>query len=310
MTVSIIIPTYNRPKLLPRAVKSALTACPPDGEVIVVDDRSDTAVKALEGLISDPRLRIFTNTGDKGAAGARNHAIAQASGEIVMFLDDDDVMVADYPERVIAAAWESGADWGFSNIGMVDDIDAPTATAKIIRRPLVTGIIDTATPLIPRLPAFSHGFWACRSMFEAIGLISTDQVVNEDYDFCCRLYGHKQRAWFEAEPGCIYSAGYDVVHGQAPQLTRSTPALIEAACQYRTFQRNQHLFGRRSADRWSLICYLLRNLAFLGLDDHAKDMLRDLTPLDWRIRAWLFWQMKKRGKHIHQRRVARRLARG
>jgi hypothetical protein len=38
-------------------------------------------------------------------------------------------------------------------------------------------------------------------------------------------------------------------------------------------------------------------------------LVRDLTPLDWRLRAWLFWQMKKRGRIIHQRRVARKLAR-
>ena len=84
MTVSIIIPTYNRPALLQRAVASALAACPQDGEVIVVDDRSDTAIKALRD-VTDPRLRITTNTGDKGAAGARNHGIAQAKGDIVMF---------------------------------------------------------------------------------------------------------------------------------------------------------------------------------------------------------------------------------
>lgn len=36
MMVSIIIPTYNRPTLLQRAVRSALAACPPDGEVIVI----------------------------------------------------------------------------------------------------------------------------------------------------------------------------------------------------------------------------------------------------------------------------------
>ncbi|MFN3662769.1 glycosyltransferase family 2 protein [Yoonia sp.] len=118
MMVSIIIPTYNRPALLQRAVASALAACPGDGEVIVVDDRSDTAVKALCKVDDHPRLRILTNTGDKGAAGARNHGVAQALGEIVMFLDDDDTLVAGYPRRVSRAAHQ-GADWGFSSRQMV-----------------------------------------------------------------------------------------------------------------------------------------------------------------------------------------------
>ncbi len=142
MMVSIIIPTYNRSALLQRAVASALIACPQDGEVIVIDDRSDTAEKALRD-ITDRRLRITTNTGDKGAAGARNHGIAQARGEIVMFLDDDDVMVADYPARVIAGAQESGADWGFSSGLLVNGDHVPELNSE----PIKGSLLPQNTPL-------------------------------------------------------------------------------------------------------------------------------------------------------------------
>ena len=157
MTVSIIIPTYNRPALLQQAVVSALAACPQDGEVIVVDDRSDTAQTALCD-VTDPRLRITTNTGDKGAAGARNHGIAQAKGEIVMFLDDDDVMVVDYPGRVLAAAAGSEADWGFARLAELRDISGPLDTARLNARPaLDTGLVTDMRPFIQKFPVSITG---------------------------------------------------------------------------------------------------------------------------------------------------------
>ncbi|MFU8825204.1 glycosyltransferase family 2 protein [Yoonia sp.] len=152
MMVSIIIPTYNRPALLQRAVASALAACPGDGEVIVVDDRSDTAVKALRDVHDHPRIRILTNTGDKGAAGARNHGVAQALGEIIMFLDDDDVMVADYPARVLNAE-SQGADWGFSSRHFVNG----TGAIVKISAESEGRLVPKNTPLQKQIAAFSAG---------------------------------------------------------------------------------------------------------------------------------------------------------
>ena len=93
--ISIIIPTYNRASLLRRAVASALAACPDKAEVVVVDDQSDTAEGALADVADDPRLTVVTNAGDKGASGARNFGVQIARGAIVIFLDDDDEIIAD-----------------------------------------------------------------------------------------------------------------------------------------------------------------------------------------------------------------------
>jgi glycosyltransferase involved in cell wall biosynthesis len=309
MTVSIIIPTYNRPALLQRAVASALAACPQDGEVIVVDDRSDTAIKALRD-VTDPWLRITTNTGDKGAAGARNHGIAQAKGDIVMFLEDDDVMVADYPGRVLAAAAGSEADFGFSSFAVVTGQSKSLEDWEFSNSLVAeTGLIAVDVPLLKRMPGFGVGFWIKRRVFDSIGVIRTDQVVDEDGDYFCRLYGSGSKAWFEACPGNIVTRDYGFIEGNTPQLTRSTAFAKESECHLRTFQRNQHYFGVRSEERWALIRRCLRFAAFHGVEDTAHALVRDLTPLDWRLRAWLFWQMKKRGRIIHQRRVARKLAR-
>jgi glycosyltransferase involved in cell wall biosynthesis len=84
--LSIIIPTHNRPHLLPLAVKSALEQTLDDLEVIVVDDASDRPPE----LPSTPRLRLIRLSESRGGAGARNVGTEAARGRWVTYLDDDD----------------------------------------------------------------------------------------------------------------------------------------------------------------------------------------------------------------------------
>lgn len=84
--VSIIIPTHNRPHLLPIAVRSALAQTFTDLEVIVVDDASTERAQ----LPDDPRLRVIRLEQSRGGAGARNVGTTAARGRWVMYLDDDD----------------------------------------------------------------------------------------------------------------------------------------------------------------------------------------------------------------------------
>jgi glycosyltransferase involved in cell wall biosynthesis len=84
--LSIIIPTYNRPELLPRAVKSALAQTIEDFEVIVVDDASPQPVNLPE----HPRLRCIRLPENKGGSAARNIGAKAAKGRWLTYLDDDD----------------------------------------------------------------------------------------------------------------------------------------------------------------------------------------------------------------------------
>lgn len=84
--LSIIIPTRDRPDLLPRAVESALAQTIDDFEVIVVDDASTKAVYLPE----HPRLRVIRLSQPRGGAGARNVGTEAAHSRWVTYLDDDD----------------------------------------------------------------------------------------------------------------------------------------------------------------------------------------------------------------------------
>lgn len=87
-TISLIITTFNRPRMLTRAVESALGAGR-NVEVIVVDDASEDGTadvcRALQGI---KYVRADRN---QGVAGARNLGLLESTGDYIAFLDDDDI---------------------------------------------------------------------------------------------------------------------------------------------------------------------------------------------------------------------------
>ena len=89
--VSIILCTYNRAALLPRAIRSVLRQTYTDFELIVIDDGStdDTARIVDKFFDADKRIRYFYQQ-NKGLAGARNAGLKKTRGDIITFIDSDD----------------------------------------------------------------------------------------------------------------------------------------------------------------------------------------------------------------------------
>ncbi|MDG5814245.1 glycosyltransferase family A protein [Chitinispirillales bacterium ANBcel5] len=86
--ISVIIPVYNRAKLISRAVDSVLKQSYKDFELIVVDDgSSDDTLKQLRDYKSVTVLSLDTNS---GVSAARNFGVAHSCGEWIAFLDSDD----------------------------------------------------------------------------------------------------------------------------------------------------------------------------------------------------------------------------
>ncbi len=104
--LSIIIPTHNRPHLLPLAVQSAFNQTYQDLEVVVVDDASSEPVQLPE----DPRLRVIRLEPGVGGAGARNVGTQAARGRWVTYLDDDDRLLPNMAEVSLAALEATDAE--------------------------------------------------------------------------------------------------------------------------------------------------------------------------------------------------------
>ncbi|MDB4473825.1 glycosyltransferase [Opitutaceae bacterium] len=94
--ISVILPTCDRPDMLPRALASVLAQGDVDLEVVVVDCNRETgpveANPAMGALLKDSRVRVVVAPhGSANASEARNTGLDEARGEWVSYLDDDDV---------------------------------------------------------------------------------------------------------------------------------------------------------------------------------------------------------------------------
>jgi glycosyltransferase involved in cell wall biosynthesis len=100
--VSVVVPTYNRGYILRDALKSALEQSYKTFEVLVVDDGSTDDTRKIIEELGDDRVRYISHGDNRGCSAAYNTGISAASGELIAFLDSDDVWKADYLERQVS----------------------------------------------------------------------------------------------------------------------------------------------------------------------------------------------------------------
>jgi glycosyltransferase involved in cell wall biosynthesis len=105
LAVSVIIPTYNRARLVVRSVRSVLAATSPGDEVIVVDDGSTDGTEQELASAFGARIR-FVRGEHKGAGAARNAGLRAATNPLVAFQDSDDEWMPDklYLQRAVILA--------------------------------------------------------------------------------------------------------------------------------------------------------------------------------------------------------------
>ncbi len=96
-TVSIVIPTYNRRKLIGRSIKSVLDQTYRDFELIIVDDASTDNTEEIVSSFNDERIRYVRHEENKGEAAARNTGVKAARGDYIAYQDSDDEW---FPEKL------------------------------------------------------------------------------------------------------------------------------------------------------------------------------------------------------------------
>ena len=197
--VSVVVPTFHRPELVGRAVRSAAAQTLTSIEIIVVVDGRDEATSRALDDISDPRLRVIVPSRHLGNADARNAGITEARGRWTALLDDDDVWMPGKLQRQYVEALASGrpnpiiscrvlARTGTEEFvwpRRLPELDEPLSEYLFCRRApfngegmVQTSTIFTATELLRRLP-FQSGLkrfvdldWLLRAAAEGPATVS------------------------------------------------------------------------------------------------------------------------------------------
>jgi glycosyltransferase involved in cell wall biosynthesis len=185
LTISVIIPTYNRAKYLRDAIDSALNQSRVPDEILVIDDGSTDETSAVLAQYDSPTRVIRQH--NRGRSAARNVGLDEASGDAIMFLDSDDVLLPTNLERCASAL---AAD---PNVGVIYSdaliIDADGQAVEIY-----TGAMPGPRPSGMVLGELSRRcFLTISSLVRraAIGEVRFDPRMShaEDYDFWRRLAG-------------------------------------------------------------------------------------------------------------------------
>ena len=140
--ISVIIPTYNRPYWLLRAIDSALADMPSNEiEIIVVPNGPDESWRELLVPYQDNRSIRILPIGTAHANIARNHGLANARGKYVRFLDDDDYLISHAAKAQYEYIEQAGAD---ICSGLIRNVDADGEEIGILSFPKTKDFVCAA----------------------------------------------------------------------------------------------------------------------------------------------------------------------
>ncbi len=179
--VSIIIPCYNGERFVAEAIESALAQTYPHKEVIVIDDGStDNSLEVIKSFGDKIRWETGPN---RGGCAARNRGIELARGELIQFLDADDILHPQKLERQVPVALESAptiicCDWFSVNMHKDDD-------PRIHK--LMDGIADGVVFVLShnQFPTASPLHW--RTFLLAVGGFREGLRAAQEFDLHLRL---------------------------------------------------------------------------------------------------------------------------
>lgn len=171
-TVSVILPTFNRAALVMQAIQSVLNQTVAPCEIIVVDDGSTDETRETVTALGERVRYIYRSNG--GPAAARNSGIRASTGELIAFLDADDLWVPEALEWRIAKFLEPNEPPLDIVLGLMQRIDM--ANSRAVYGPWAARSFCTAL--------------VRRTAFDRVGLLDETLWYAEDVDWFLRVREH------------------------------------------------------------------------------------------------------------------------
>jgi glycosyltransferase involved in cell wall biosynthesis len=212
--VSAIIPTYNRARVVCEAIESVLRQSYREVEIIVVDDGSTDDTQARLAHYGN-RICVVTQS-NSGPAAARNRGVAASSGELIAFLDSDDLWLPTKIERQVNLLAKIGPSVPccLSNITMQWSTGERTSfDIAALDPPISEGIwLNVDEVLVTRFVLFNQGVMIRRDVLERCGGFDESLWLLEDTELSLRLSLEGPWAfireplvvWRETKAGSLY----------------------------------------------------------------------------------------------------------
>jgi len=282
VTVSVVLPTFNRLRFLRPAVESLYAQTFTDWELIIADDGSDSDTRHyLHSLALQPRVQVIWLSHSGRPAIVRNAALRSAVGEFIAFLDSDDLWAPRKLERQLhTLRTRARCRWSYTAFVQVDAHGDPLPEEA--RRPwvphegeifeqVVTGRASIRTPSV----------LATRELITQAGGFDEALQSAEDYDLWVRLALLSEAAIVD-EP-LVLVRRHDENH------TREWQSAF--AGRDRSLSGRQQLVGpeRRALLRAERVSNALRLAvihAELGDLGHSLRALWDSAPYSWTYKRW------------------------
>jgi glycosyltransferase involved in cell wall biosynthesis len=198
-SVSTIIPVHNGEAYLAEAIRSVLDQSQPPVECFVIDDGSTDATKEVAGQFGSEITYVYQD--QAGVSRARNRGAEVARGELVAFLDHDDVWLPAKLERQIAALVSQGAAMAVCAMSVIGNGPSVGQVARLrARTDLVTGMVmfDGTETVSCSSTGLVH-----RASFLAGGGFDPALSMSADWDLLLRTILHGGIAYID-EPLVLY----------------------------------------------------------------------------------------------------------
>ena len=220
--VSVILCTYNRAEWIGDAIQSLLNLRTDGGlnyEIIVVDNAStdNTPTVIAEIAKSAARPVRYVRETRQGPSAARNRGIAEASGEWLAFIDDDERADADWLLELLAMTAKKGVRVSGGAVQLISsEADARPLSPRLERVLAPGGRRKSECLFTPKHALNSGNQMLHRSVFEEIGVYEESWTEGgEDTELFMRLHAAGVEAWYNPKAVVLHlvppyrmSAGY------------------------------------------------------------------------------------------------------
>ncbi len=291
VSVSVVVPLYNKSKHILRALGSIAKQTLRDFEAIVVDDGSTDGGAELAAGFPDRRFRVIAQP-NAGPGAARNRGIAAAAGDVIAFLDADDAWAPEYLESGVKLLNSCGPGVAAVTSGYVDH---PQGVSRI-RMWRARGIADGVARVNPQTPPLTLVHMVaymtpCTTVARADVLRRWGGFYSEEG---CR-YGEDAILWLKVllnEAVCFQLRPLVELHREAAELSQEYkfrrgiepfllhPEIVEAACPPELLPVLSKFLSLRARKTAAL-------LGFHGDWRRARELLKRFTRPEWRSPAYL-----------------------